>query len=120
MGATIVVLGGERDGGEVVHDITKPYRAREITLCPLESVPESMDVPLHQFGGIRPNPSIPALPCALCSQEMRFIGVLAYDDLNVPLYENGDSPVALIIGDNDRMYLEVCETCQCIGLQWVH
>jgi hypothetical protein len=113
------ILGGVRDGGEILGNITRPFKARQISLWPLDSVSGTTDIPPHQLGGQKPNPKIPTLICALCSQPMRFFGILAYDDLNVPLYENGDSPVSLIIGDYDAMYMDICENCHCIGLQWV-
>jgi hypothetical protein len=50
---------------------------------------------------------------------MQFGGIIDYDDRNVPLFETGRRPVALIIGDMDRLYWYVCGPCRVIGFDWV-
>jgi hypothetical protein len=49
---------------------------------------------------------------------MSFFGIVDYDDLNVPLSENGGTPVALIIGDRDYMTLLSCPECAIMRVDW--
>ena len=60
------------------------------------------------------------LACVECGENMRFAGILDYDDLNVPLYEDEHRPVALIIGDSDCINFYTCLSCQVIGLKWIY
>lgn len=128
----VTVVGGFRDGGEILQKIELPYLCRKILLRPLdcEDYPfdgERLDNLLnrqrepgvyHQIGGVPIRGRGEILKCCDCSGEMRFVGVFDYDDLNVPLYENDHSPVALIIGDYDSMNIYSCDSCSVIGLKW--
>lgn len=128
----IEIVGGYRDGGEVLQNIETPYLSREIMLTPLaaEDYPTDEEIlnnllerrrppgVYHQLGGMPIKGRNERLECCDCSQEMRFAGILDYDDLNVPLYEEDHSPVALIIGDYDSINFYLCGTCSVIGLKW--
>lgn len=129
----IEIVGGYRDGGEIIQEIETPYACRQISLLPLadEDYPDD-DSSLqnllerrrepgvyHQLGGTPIKGQNEHLNCCDCGCEMKFIGVLDYDDLNVPLYEQGHSPVALIIGDYDALNLYSCIKCAVVGVKWV-
>lgn len=130
--AGVAVMGGCRDGGEVLQDIETPYLCREISLKPLVAEdypidPERIECLLsrkrepgvyHQIGGMPIKGCNENLKCCDCSREMKFAGILDYDDLNVPLYENNHSPVSLIIGDYDSLNIYLCEECSVVGLSW--
>jgi hypothetical protein len=108
------VLGGERDGGETLSNIEYPFQSRRrVTISRIRSRKHVM----HQLGG--PDGS-QHLHCASCRKPMRFGGVIGYDDQNVPLYEEGHRPVALIIGDCDSLYWFTCLDCAAIGFRWVY
>jgi hypothetical protein len=47
-----------------------------------------------------------------------FFGVLAYDDWNIPLTENGGVPVALIIGDYNTIDISSCSRCRLLAFRW--
>jgi hypothetical protein len=123
--------GGLLDGGEVIQEIDTPYITRSIRIEPLVGAdyPTSRNrisalnrrqIPpgiYHQIGGL-PIREKPVLTCPVCLSAQRFLGIVDYDDQNVPLYENGGQPVALIIGDRDQLNLYLCATCSVIGYQW--
>jgi hypothetical protein len=139
-GPEIEVMGGERDGGQLLNpDIDVPYETRAMRLVALKSD----DYPLteetiaahgrrirapgvyHQLGGLPFRYSAawdwpPVMNCCACDKSMTFAGVVDYDTLNVPLYERGGHPVALIIGDNDCLYWFTCRKCHTIGFQWIY
>ena len=112
----ICVTGGHRDGGDIIQNIDTPYKARLIELI----TPDSLDdIPPHQIGGNPPRDTNP-LDCPNCSNTMGFFGIVAYDDLCVPLYENNGTPVSLIIGDNDCLIIHSCKSCNILGLTWLY
>jgi hypothetical protein len=110
------VSGGERDGGQVLQDVDHPYACRLITLHALPDA--DADAPGHQVGGAPPGAASGRAACPSCSKPMSFFGIVGYDDLNVPLSENGGTPVALIIGDGDHLTLLSCSECAIIRVEW--
>jgi hypothetical protein len=42
-----------------------------------------------------------------------------YDDLNVPLTEDGGRRVALIIGDGDCLHYFACKKSKVVGVKWI-
>jgi hypothetical protein len=110
------VSGGERDGGEVLQDIDYPYACRLLTLHALPDTDPG--VPRHQVGGPQPSATPARADCPGCSRPMSFFGIVDYDDLNVPLSENGGTPVALIIGDRDYLTLQSCLECAIMRVDW--
>lgn len=128
----IEIVGGYRDGGEILQKIQTPYRCREILLSSLalEDYPSDekklsdllgrLREPgvYHQIGGSPIRGQHDHLECCDCAQKMKFAGILDYDDLNVPLYEEVHAPVALIIGDYASMNIFSCGECSVIGLKW--
>lgn len=129
---SVLVTGGFRDGGEILQNINQPYNCREVKLCPLanEDYPKNIANTksllkrerepgvYHQIGGVPLRDVNYIMTCCSCAKKMAFCGVLDYDDLNVPLYEDSENPVALIIGDYDSMNLYACTDCSVIGLKW--
>ncbi len=120
------VHGGYRDGGQVIHHICLPYEWRPIELTTL---PATVDLPAilsrqagegvyHQIGGAPSLSPSTLTACPLCTQEMKFAGILDNDDLNIPLYEDDHRPISLIIGDEDCMHLYTCTECHVLGLKW--
>jgi hypothetical protein len=131
--STIEVIGGERDGGQLLNPyINLPYDQRRIRLVALRpsdfpSTEETCHAHrtrakppgvYHQIGGVPFRYS--KMACCKCKQPMIFAGIIDDDDLNVPLYEGNRQPVALVIGDNDRLYFFTCVKCHIIGLQWIY
>jgi len=128
----VLITGGFRDGGEMLQNINQPYNCREIDLTPLveEDYPDNVEFKnlllkrkrapgvYHQIGGVPLKDINYIMACCSCSKQMPFCGVLDYDDLNVPLYEDNENPVALIIGDYDSMNMYACTDCSVIGLKW--
>lgn len=109
------VYGGELDGGDVIQEIDFPFLKREVLLEMLTDGEEINSLPKHQIGG-RPYLDVKyQMDCQGCRKSMPFLGVLAYDDLNIPLYENNGDPVALIIGDYDCMNIYSCVDCSILG-----
>lgn len=129
----VEVVGGYRDGGEILQNIETPYLCREIHIKPLEADDYPVDDAkrenllsrhrppgvYHQIGGMPIKGVNKHLNCCDCGGDMSFMGILDYDDLNVPLYEDNHSPVALIIGDYDSLNIYVCKECSVLGLKWV-
>jgi hypothetical protein len=117
-GAVFDIFGGERDGGGVLQDIDYPYYARKINLYEHEVGSGNASPPRHQLGGFPFRDAGYLMHCPKCKGEMDFMGVLDYDDNNVPLYENDGHPVALIIGDNDCINIYSCAGCSVLGFHW--
>ena len=131
-GTIAEVSGGERDGTQL-QEIESPYEARPVRTVKLADE----DYPLteetiavyrnrtkepgvyHQVGGVPPWGGARSLACSWCEVEMRFGGIIDYDDLNVALYEPVRQPVALIIGDSDCLHWYSCRGCRAIGFTWV-
>ena len=132
VGEKVEIIGGYRDGGEILQNIETPYLCREISLKPLDAGDYPVDEEklekllarsrdpgvYHQIGGLPIKGHHDRLNCCNCEKEMKFLGILDYDDLNVPLYENDHIPVALIIGDYDSLNIFSCEMCSVIGMRW--
>lgn len=130
--AGLEVVGGYRDGGEILQRIELPYKAREIALLPLRADDYASDADkearllerrhppgvYHQIGGEPIRGQTDNVECCDCGKQMSFAGILDYDDLNIPLYEEGHSPVSLIIGDSDSMNIYSCVDCSVLGLKW--
>lgn len=114
---TLRVTGGELDGGDVIQGIELPYKARLLQLRSMTSA--RGQIPGHQVGGEPPNRCPGAKACPSCQAPMSFFGILDYDDLNGPLYEDGGNPVALIIGDQDYLAITSCKNCRVLVLTWV-
>jgi hypothetical protein len=113
------VHGGRRDGGEVIQGIDHPYDSRAIELRPLalgDGEGGGARRPRHQLGGTPFRRSASGMTCVVCGEPMRFAGVVDDDDENVPLYENGGTPVALVIGDCDCLHVFTCSACRVVGL----
>jgi hypothetical protein len=126
----IRVVGGERDGGRILQDVRPPYPRRVIELLPLvaDDYPTTPgrvhalqtrnhgDGIYHQIGGIPFRGGYPEMDCCVCGKPMRFCGIVDYDDLNVPLYEDDERrPVALIIGDYACLNVFTCRDCATVG-----
>ena len=125
----VEIVGGYMDGGEILQNIETPYACREISLVRLGEA----DYPLneyavkdllerrrepsvyHQIGGMPIKGKDNKMACCDCAKVMGFIGVLDYDDLNVPLYEEDHSPVALIIGDYSSLNIYCCDQCSVLN-----
>lgn len=132
IGREFRIHGGYRDGGEVVQNIEIPYACKLVKLEGIvdeelaanDVVRESYlsrnlgEGVYHQLGGYPFKGVSDALTCFQCGRAMKFFGILDYDDLNVPLYEDDHRPVALIIGDYDCMNIYSCEECCLLGLKW--
>ncbi|MBI1176393.1 hypothetical protein GC207_03025 [bacterium] len=130
----VELIGGDCSSREVLQQIETPYSMRGISLRELnaDESPSIDDVRIeyrkrireegvyHQVGGEAIRGQNTNFLCPECNQPMRFSGILDYDDLNIPLYENGHRPVALIVGDGDCMNWHTCFKCLVIGLQWIH
>lgn len=129
----IEVLGGDRSSDEILQNVEAPDRIRSISLRQLthDDDPSSEIVirgyrsrsreegVYHQIGGKPFRGRDEELDCPECGMAMQFAGVLDSDDLNVPLYEDEHSPVALIVGDGDCMNFYTCQRCHVIGLLWI-
>jgi hypothetical protein len=130
---TIEIVGGLRDKSSISAYIEYPFEVRIITL---EKNPEPDDKTMsefrekfsrrsippgvyHQIGGIPVFNCYQSLKCLHCKKPMKFAGIVDYDDLNVPLYEVGHVPVALIIGDSDSLYFFTCRQCNIVGFQFI-
>lgn len=128
------VVGGERDGGEIMQDIQMPYGCRNVELRHLTAEDYPVNRQLissfhsrehgsgvyHQIGGIPYRGGYDELECCCCGSLMKFAGCVDYDDLNVPLYEGEGQPVALIIGDSDCLNWFTCTVCRVVGFNWNH
>lgn len=131
--SVVDVIGGYREDASKIQNIETPYSVRSITLSEIDTeVYLSTEVNdlysnrkaengvYHQLGGI-PITQLPdSMICPRCSNVMDYAGIIDYDDLNVPLYEDNHRPVALIIGDLDSIYLYTCKQCSIIGYRWVY
>lgn len=129
---SLLVTGGCRRFPDVLNPIELPYGFREISLRPFaaEERPDNAAFAhavrvrtwgsgvYHQVGGPNLHPSLPALGCPSCGSQMALVGILDYDDLNIPLYEEDHRPVALIIGDGDSMAFFCCLSCLVVGMRW--
>ena len=124
-GKNFEIIGGHRDGGDILQNINDNYRCRKIEvegfLSESAEAIKGQSAPgnFHQIGGRPRKIDSVKMPCCDCGKVMKFFGVLDYDDCNIPLYENDDSPVALIIGDYDSMNIYSCDICDVIGLAWI-
>jgi hypothetical protein len=130
--SSVEILGGERDGGDILNSINTSYESRGIILEPLvaedyplteqslEAIVKRQRPPgvYHQIGGLPHRGDYDEMSCHSCGQLMRFAGIVDYDDLNVPLYENDHEPVALIIGDMNWLHYFTCAKCSAIGIKW--
>lgn len=130
----VQIIGGDLSSDEIFQSIETPYCMRKITLReigPSESPSISNvlaeyrnrtreDGVYHQVGGEPISGQKAKLLCPDCGDPMPFAGILDYDDLNMPLYESGHRPVALIIGDSDCINWHTCSKCLVVGLQWIH
>lgn len=116
-GDVIEIFGGERDGGIVLQDIDFPYQSRALNIVENNDF-EFFHRPRHQIGGVPFKDVDYRIMCPKCKSPMSFLGVLDYDDKNVPLYENGGHPVALIIGDYDCLNIYSCSPCRALGFHW--
>jgi hypothetical protein len=128
----VEIVGGFRDGGDILTNIELPYACREISLAPLvdEDYPideaklhelrarRHGDGVYHQIGGVPIKGQGDSMSCCDCGEPMRFAGILDSDDLHAPLYEENHSPVALIIGDADSLNIFSCVTCSVVGVRW--
>ncbi|MFZ6758762.1 hypothetical protein ACO0K9_16275 [Undibacterium sp. Ji50W] len=128
------IVGGELDGGEILQNINVPYEARKLTLRELASneyPTKAGDAKMlisrkinpgvyHQLGGAPILATEDGLLCCDCDSEMGFLGILDYDDLNVPLFEENHKPVALIVGDYGQMNIFACVKCSIIGMKWAY
>jgi hypothetical protein len=127
------IRGGAASPGNILQNIETPYGIREIRLCELASEDSSnnnnaLDMlrerktppgVYHQLGGLPIRGESLGILCPYCGEMMPFAGILDYDDLNVPLYEDGHRPVALIIGDFDSINFYICTKCSSLGFLWV-
>jgi hypothetical protein len=130
----IEIVGGLRDKNAISAYIEHPFESRAITLETIQGLdydltPEAQEMFLqrsfpqgvyHQIGGLPLFGYSEPLECFSCKKPMMFAGMVDYDDLNVPLYETGHVPVALIIGDSDRLYFFTCRQCSIVGFQYVY
>lgn len=133
-GEEIEIIGGDRSSDEILLEIEAPFCMREISLRELNPEEEPFSASMirsyrnrtreegvyHQIGGYPIRGQSTVLSCIKCAGNMRFAGILDYDDLNIPLYESGHRPVALIIGDGDCINFYTCSSCQVIGLKWIY
>lgn len=129
---SVTIKGGNKDDGEILQNIVTPYEARKIKLMPLTESDYPIDSErerglvsrqvgegvYHQIGGLPIKGSDISIHCCECNDEMKFMGILDYDDLNIPLYENNMEPVSLIIGDYDCLNFYSCNKCGVVGLSW--
>jgi hypothetical protein len=127
------IMGGFRDEGEVVNHIDFPYTFRSLRLRELvkgeladsqEQIGQYVSRHIengiyHQLGGLPFKGVNSHLECCNCGTSMSFAGIVDYDDLTVPLYENNGEPVSLIIGDSDCLNIYICPECSILGLLWV-
>ena len=115
-GAQRVAVGGYLDDGEAVEHIDLPYASAQVEVVSDRDFDPEGGMIGHQFGG---DPSReeerPISACMSCGSGVSFMGCIEYDDSEVPLTENGGSPVALIIGDMDALNLYVCNECPTIN-----
>lgn len=119
---------GDRDHGGAVNFLDRPYQGRAVTLVPVAAEQWSseqfredydrrdlLDGVVHQLGGVRMNDERHALcGCLSCQQALTFFGTIDSDDLNMPLYENGE-PIALAIGDAARLNVYICASCSAVN-----
>jgi hypothetical protein len=133
-GRVVDISGGKIGIRTVLQNIETPYRIREA--CLRELTPEERPtsdfirnqyrrraIPpgvYHQLGGLPITGDRLFSVCPYCDAKARFAGILDYDDLNIPLYENSHKPVALIIGDGNSMNFYICMKCTALGLEWVY
>jgi hypothetical protein len=129
----IEVTGGLRDKDSLQAFIEYPFESRSIVLekteqCVQAITPETQHLYLrrlippgvyHQIGGLPIFGHSEPLECSHCKKPMKFAGIVDYDDLNVPLFEIGHVPVALIIGDSARLYFYTCRQCFVVGFQFI-
>lgn len=119
---------GYIDGRGVSNKIDKPFQSRKVSLL---EVAESewrnqnfvemirnkaiLDGVLHQLGGVKLLEEVdPISSCLCCGGELSFFAKIDYDDLNVPLYEDGE-PSALIIGDMGSLNVYFCDLCSSLN-----
>jgi hypothetical protein len=129
----VEIIGGDTSSNRILQNIETPYVTRAIGLRKLktEDDPRSDAVHkayrmrtkppgvYHQVGGFPINRNDEPLKCPICSLDMRFAGILDYDDLNVPLHEDNHRPVSLIIGDQNSINYYTCRNCLVVGLKWI-
>ncbi len=116
------VIGGLKDGGEVMVDVCRPYKARLIELREIFEIPTFLDRNAdcgiyHQIGGAPIVGKSQIMECCDCGRPMKFAGILDSDDLNVPLYENAESPLSLMIADSNCLNVYACVSCAVLGMQ---
>lgn len=119
-----VVVGGYLDNNSFSNKIDVPYENREIKINKISDQQWSdeifvdnyhqrklFDGVCHQFGGIKlKEERVPIDSCMCCGGELHFVAMIDNDDLNVPLYENGE-PRELIIGDQKSLNVFACNKC---------
>lgn len=124
---SVSVVGGNLERpSTVINNVTDSYPVRKIQIREIagnfdrkEYLTRSVEPGVyHQIGGRPFKSDTVSIGCCECGGKMEFLGILDYDDLNVPLYEDGHNPVALIIGDYDCMNLYSCIGCAVVGLVW--
>lgn len=119
-----IVVGGYVDNNGPTNKMDKPYESRAIKITEIPGWQWSdedfvdryhqrqlFDGVYHQYGGVKlKKERTPIDSCMCCGGELKFIAVIDNDDLNVPLYENGE-PRALVIGDQRSINVFACNKC---------
>lgn len=121
-------IGGCLDAGGRINRIDQPYQSRAVSLSIIDEAfwfdeerraayhdRRLLEGVYHQFGGrqLKENRR-PCDLCQLCGSAIRFFACIDYDDLNIPLHENGE-PFALVIGDKRSLNLFACERCAAVN-----
>lgn len=116
------VVGGFTDDGEVLVNVCRPYKARLVELREINVGPTYLDRNAgtgiyHQIGGVPIIGKNQMMHCCDCNGPMEFAGLLDSDNLNVPLYENSESPLSLMIADDGCLNVYCCASCAVLGMQ---
>jgi len=118
------VVGGYKDNNGCSNKMDFPYENRAIKIsnisdqkwsdeCFIDSYHQRklFDGVCHQFGGEKLKlDRVPIDSCMCCGGELNFVAMIDNDDLNVPLYENGE-PRELVIGDQKSLNVFACNKC---------
>jgi len=129
-----IAAGGRTAGVGFMDDggprwvIDMPFRCRQVDLQPIPAsfwndadeqeeylTRQLLKGVYHQVGGQAVKPCRdPIDQCQRCGGSVEFFGVIDYDDLNVPLYEE-ENPRSLLIGDMRSLNVYLCRQCPTIN-----
>ena len=108
LGPQRVVAGGYIDGKGPANFIDVPFGNRAVAVVPIaDNMWESTEFSenyfdrkllsgvRHQIGGKKmKEEKVALLKCLCCGGDLSFLGTVDNDDLNIPLYEQGEPPIA--------------------------